>query len=159
MNPNFVIYTFINLISILFSVYLFFRLFEVNFNNIIVRRSYSIIEPFLKPFRLILPVVYRLDLSCLAMVFFFKALGFYISGHPYEEYEDEIRNLAVTPIGNLRADAAANQTCAGVIVSLRVMRTKRGNLAIFLIDDRSARIEVTADSEIFERQRQLLTKP
>ena len=78
MDPNFVIYTFINLISILLSVYFFFRLFEVNFNNIIVRRSYSIIEPFLKPFRLILPVVYRLDLSCLAMVFFFKALGFYI---------------------------------------------------------------------------------
>ena len=43
-------------------------------------------------------------------------------------------------------------------MSLRVMRTKRGNLAIFLLDDRSARIEATADSEIFERQRQLLTK-
>ena len=87
-----------------------------------------------------------------------ETLGFYISGHPYEEYEDEIKNLAVTPIKNLRADASKNQTCSGVIVSLRVMRTKRGNLAIFLIDDRSARIEVTADSENFEKQRQLLTK-
>ena len=87
-----------------------------------------------------------------------ETLGFYISGHPYEEYEDEIKNLAVTPIKHLRADVSKNQTCSGVIVSLRVMRTKRGNLAIFLLDDRSARIEATADSEIFERQRQLLTK-
>ena len=48
MNPNFVIFTFINLISIVLSIYFFFRIFEVNFNNIIVSRSYSFIEPFLK---------------------------------------------------------------------------------------------------------------
>ncbi len=78
MNPNFVIFTFINLISIVLSVYFFFRLFEVNFSNIIVSRSYSFIEPFLKPFRLILPVIYRIDLSCLGLIFFFKALGFYV---------------------------------------------------------------------------------
>lgn len=78
MNPNFVIFTFINLISIVLSIYFFFRIFEVNFNNIIVSRSYSFIEPFLRPFRMILPVIYRIDLSCLALIFFFKALGFYI---------------------------------------------------------------------------------
>ena len=78
MNPNFVIFTFINLISIVLSIYFFFRIFEVNFNNIIVNRSYSFIEPFLRPFRMILPVIYRIDLSCLALIFFFKALGFYI---------------------------------------------------------------------------------
>ena len=78
MNPNFVIFTFANLISILLSIYFFFRIFEVNFNNIIVNRSYSYIEPILKPFRLFLPVMYRLDLSCLALIFLFKVLGFYI---------------------------------------------------------------------------------
>ena len=78
MNPNFVIFTLINLISIILSVYFFFRLFEVNFNNILVSRSYSFIEPFLKPLRVFLPVVYRFDLSCLALIFFFKALAFFI---------------------------------------------------------------------------------
>ncbi len=78
MNPNFVMFTFINLISIVLSIYFFFRVFEVNFNNLIVSRSYFYIEPFLSPFRLFLPVIYRFDLSCLALIFFFKSLGIYI---------------------------------------------------------------------------------
>jgi len=78
MNPNFVIFTFINLISIVLSIYFFFRIFEVNFNNVIVSRSYSFIEPFLRPFRMFLPIMYRIDLSCLALIFFFKALAFYV---------------------------------------------------------------------------------
>ena len=100
MNPNFVIFTFINLISIVLSIYFFFRIFEVNFNNIIVNRSYSFIEPFLRPFRMILPVIYRIDLSCLALIFFFKFLGIYLllSGLEKDFSWDDCILLAATEI-------------------------------------------------------------
>ena len=100
MNPNFVIFTFVNLISIVLSIYFFFRIFEVNFNNVIVSRSYSYIEPFISPFRLFLPVIYRFDLSCLALIFLFKALGFYIllTGFEKDFSIDDCLLLAATEI-------------------------------------------------------------
>ncbi|AQA18309.1 DNA polymerase III subunit alpha [Halioglobus japonicus] len=86
-------------------------------------------------------------------------LGLYITGHPIDEYEREIRKFAPTRIADLRADKQGNQVLAGLIVAMRTMKTKRGDtMAILTLDDRSARLEVTVYAEAFNEARELLGK-
>jgi len=86
-------------------------------------------------------------------------LGLYVTGHPIDEYEAEVRKFAPTRIADLRSDKQGNQILAGLIVDVRTMKTKRGDtMAIVQLDDRSARIEVTIYAETFNAQRELLSK-
>jgi len=78
-------------------------------------------------------------------------LGLFVTGHPFDEYEIEVRRMARTKISNVKADKKP-QKLAGIIVGMRVMRTKRGdNMGILTIDDRSGRIDVRLFSETYER--------
>jgi DNA polymerase-3 subunit alpha len=86
-------------------------------------------------------------------------LGLYITGHPIDEYEAEIRKFAKTRIADVRADKSGTQVLAGLIIATRTMKTKRGDtMAIIQIDDRSARIEVTVYAEVYNEHRELLVK-
>ena len=86
-------------------------------------------------------------------------LGLYVTGHPIDEYEAEVRKFAPTRIADLRADKQGNQVLAGLIVATRTMKTKRGDtMAIIQLDDRSARIEVTVYAEAYNEHRELLGK-
>ena len=78
MDPLFVSSVISNLLSILFLIYVLFRFFELSFLNPIVKYSFSILEPFTKPFRLILPVIFKIDLASLALSIIFKGLSFYL---------------------------------------------------------------------------------
>jgi DNA polymerase III subunit alpha len=84
-------------------------------------------------------------------------LGLYVTGHPIDEYEDEVRKFAPTRIADLRGDMQGNQVVAGLIVASRTMKTRRGDtMAIIQLDDRSARIEVTVYGETYGEYRELL---
>ena len=86
-------------------------------------------------------------------------LGLYVTGHPIDEYAEELKRFAPTLIGDLRADKQGNQMLAGLIVASRTMKTKRGDtMAILQLDDRSARIEVTVYPETLSEKRDLLVK-
>jgi DNA polymerase III subunit alpha len=86
-------------------------------------------------------------------------LGLYVTGHPIDEYEQEVRKFAPTRIADLRGDKQGNQVLAGLIVAMRTMKTKRGDtMAILTLDDRSARIEVTVYADTFNESRELLGK-
>ncbi len=86
-------------------------------------------------------------------------LGLYITGHPIDEYEAEIRKFARTRIADVRADKSGTQILAGLIVATRTMKTKRGDtMAIIQIDDRSARMEITVYAEAYNDHRELLVK-
>jgi len=86
-------------------------------------------------------------------------LGLYVTGHPIDEYEAEVRKFAPTRIADLRADKQGNQVLAGLIVASRTMKTKRGDsMAIIQLDDRSARIEVTVYADTYNEHRELLGK-
>jgi DNA polymerase-3 subunit alpha len=86
-------------------------------------------------------------------------LGLYVTGHPIDEYESEVRKFAPTRIADLRADKQGNQVLAGLIVAMRTMKTKRGDtMAILQLDDRSARIEVTVYADTYNEHRELLGK-
>jgi DNA polymerase-3 subunit alpha len=86
-------------------------------------------------------------------------LGLYVTGHPIDEYAEEVRRFAPTLIADLRADKQGSQMLAGLIVASRTMKTKRGDtMAILQLDDRSARIEVTVYPETLSEKRDLLVK-
>ncbi len=83
-------------------------------------------------------------------------LGLFVTGHPFDEYEKEVRRMARTKISNVKADKKP-QKLTGIIVGVRVMRTKRGdNMCILTIDDRSGRIDIRLFSDTYERYRDKL---
>src|SRR5690554_2599323 len=85
-----------------------------------------------------------------------ETLGLYLTGHPIDEYEGEVRRFARQRIIDLRP-ARDTQTVAGLIVNLRVMRNKKGDKMGFItLDDRSARIEASLFAEAFNQAQALL---
>jgi len=87
-----------------------------------------------------------------------ETLGLYLTGHPIDEYESELTYLVSSRIANLKPEKS-NQTIAGLIISQRVVKTKRGdNLAIITVDDRTARMDITLFSETYNSARDLLLK-
>ena len=88
-----------------------------------------------------------------------ETLGLYVTGHPIDEYEIELRGIAPNRISDLRADGGKSQLIAGLLVSIRTMKTKRGDtMAIIMLDDRSARIEITIYSDVYLENREKLVK-
>jgi DNA polymerase-3 subunit alpha len=83
-------------------------------------------------------------------------LGLYLTGHPIDEYEGEVRRFARQRIVELKP-ARDTQTVAGLIVNLRVMKNKKGDKMGFVtLDDRSGRIEASLFSEAFAAAQSLL---
>ena len=83
------------------------------------------------------------------------AVGYYLSGHPFRTYESELRGFAPT-----RLDQVSPQPqpvmLAGIIVSQRIQMTRRGRMAVLVIDDSYARLELTVFNELFEQHRHWL---
>ncbi|AZD14134.1 DNA polymerase III subunit alpha [Pseudomonas chlororaphis] len=83
-------------------------------------------------------------------------LGLYLTGHPIDEYEGEIRRFARQRIVDLKP-ARDTQTVAGMIIALRVMKNKKGDKMGFItLDDRSGRIEASLFAEAFHSAQSLL---
>ena len=83
-------------------------------------------------------------------------LGLYLTGHPIDEYEGEIRRFARQRIVELKP-ARDTQTVAGMIVNLRVMKNKKGDkLGFITLDDRSGRIEASLFADAFASNQALL---
>jgi DNA polymerase-3 subunit alpha len=83
------------------------------------------------------------------------ALGFFLSGHLFEQSEAEVRQFCRTRIADL-VDSREPQRLAGIASELRVVNGQRGRVMIFKLDDRSEVIEAVASEELFEANRELL---
>ncbi|PXW22701.1 DNA polymerase III subunit alpha [Paraburkholderia caballeronis] len=81
------------------------------------------------------------------------ALGFYLSGHLFDAYKDEVRRFVRQKIGDLKE--GRDKLVAGVIASLRTQMTQRGKMLIALLDDGTGQCEVTVFNEQYEAHRQL----
>ncbi len=80
-----------------------------------------------------------------------ETLGLFLTGHPIDSFEAEIRQFCRTPIKDLRT-GKQSQWVAGMVVNHRVMKTRRGaSMGFLVLDDRTARIEVSLFSEAFEQ--------
>ena len=82
------------------------------------------------------------------------AIGFYLSGHLFDEAEKEVRRFAKR-VGDLQ-DARDPQMTAGIVTELRVINGQRGRVAIFKLDDKSDVIEAVANEELLDANRDLL---
>ena len=83
------------------------------------------------------------------------ALGFYLSGHLFDQSEDEVRRFAKRRIADL-IDSREPQVLAGIIGDLRVINGQRGRVAIFKLDDKSEAIESVVNEDVLNANKDLL---
>jgi DNA polymerase-3 subunit alpha len=83
------------------------------------------------------------------------AIGFYLSGHLFDEVALEVRRFVRTQIGDL-IDSREPQLLAGIVSDFRVINGQRGKLALLKLDDKSGTIEATADENVINTHRNLL---
>lgn len=89
------------------------------------------------------------------LVFEKTAVGFYLSGHLFDEVALEVRKFAKRPIDGL-IDTREPQLLAGIVTDFRVINGQRGKLALFKLDDKSAIIEARADETLINAHKHLL---
>ena len=83
------------------------------------------------------------------------AIGFYLSGHLFDEVEREVRRFARTPLADL-VDSREQQLLAGIVNDLRVINGQRGKLALFKLDDKTGTVEASADESLINAHKNQL---
>jgi DNA polymerase-3 subunit alpha len=83
------------------------------------------------------------------------ALGFFLSGHLFDQSRDEVRRFCRRPIADLQ-EAREPQLVAGIVGEVRVIHGNRGRVAIFKLDDGSEAIEAVAGEELLDQHREIL---
>ena len=83
------------------------------------------------------------------------AVGFYLSGHLFDEVEQEVRQFAKRKIDDL-IDSREPQLLAGIVTDLRIINGNRGKLIIFKLDDKTDALEASMDEATFNANRNLL---
>jgi DNA polymerase III subunit alpha len=83
------------------------------------------------------------------------AIGFYLSGHLFDEYAPEVRRFARLRIADL-VDSREPQLLVGIVSDLRVVNGQRGRVAIFKLDDKTEVIEAVANEDLLDAHRDWL---
>ncbi len=88
-----------------------------------------------------------------------EVLGFYLSGHPLENYASELSHFITTSLSELTSKAGQSMTIAGWVLTIRSLWTKRGDrMAVINLEDASGRLEVTLFSDTYAKYREKLNK-
>ena len=92
-----------------------------------------------------------------------ETLGLFLTGHPIDFYEADLKGLVSGRIARLSLDdvretrgrrgGGKKVTVAGMVVAVNRRNTQRGTMASVLLDDKSGRIEATLFSETYEQFR------
>ncbi len=96
-------------------------------------------------------------------------LGLYLTGHPINRYLDEFQGIGISRISKLTLESGGQAgsggkgrrggvrvMAAGLVISSSHRLTQRGRMGTVVLDDSTARIEVTLFSEAYEEFRELL---
>ena len=83
------------------------------------------------------------------------AVGFYLSGHLFDEVAREVRRFAKRQIKDL-VDTREPQLLAGIVSDFRVINGQRGKLALFKLDDKSGVIDARVDEALMNANKNLL---
>ena len=103
-----------------------------------------------------------------------ETLGLYLTGHPIQRYEKEIRQFTDCTLAkaadlapkdnsgnhnNYRRKNAPEHRLAGLMLNMRTRKTQRGSkIVTAVLDDRTARIDVVIYEEAYEKFNHLLEK-
>lgn len=84
-----------------------------------------------------------------------SALGFFLSGHLFHGYAEEVRRFASTRLGSL---AAQQQTVllAGIVTDTRVQNTRRGKMVFVTLDDSTGSADIAVYNELYEQHRRVI---
>ena len=82
------------------------------------------------------------------------ALGYYLSGHMFDSYAQEVRRFAKTRLKDLEPSRDPRMLC-GVITGVRTQMTQRGKILIVALDDKTGVVEVTIYNEVFEANKNI----
>ncbi len=95
-----------------------------------------------------------------------KVIGFYLSGHPMKEYQDEISSMSIKSIAyyfnelystDSDDDFSEHGTVSGVITNIRSQRMGQDRyINILTIDDSTHRLEIILFSDVYEKYRNLI---
>ena len=83
------------------------------------------------------------------------ALGFYLSGHLFDQNAEEVRRFCRRANADL-TDSREPQVVAGIVSDLRVINGQRGRVAIFKLDDKTEPIEAVANEDLLNAHKDLL---
>jgi DNA polymerase III subunit alpha len=93
-------------------------------------------------------------------------LGLYLTGHPFAEFEHEVRPVISGRIADLKSDPPPVSeeggfrfkgkpvTVGGMVFDLG----KRGSRIVFTLDDRSGRLEASCFDDVYQQYRSILVK-
>jgi DNA polymerase-3 subunit alpha len=92
-----------------------------------------------------------------------ETLGLFLTGHPIDFYEPDLKALLNSRIARLSLDDVRDTRgrrahgkkvmVAGMVVAVNRRNTQSGSMASVLLDDKSGRIEATLFSQVYERFR------
>jgi DNA polymerase-3 subunit alpha len=83
------------------------------------------------------------------------ALGYFLSGHLFEQSEAEVRQFCRQRIADL-GDAREPQLLAGIASELRLVNSQRGRMLLFRLDDRSDSLEAVLKDDALETHQALV---
>jgi len=91
------------------------------------------------------------------------ALGFFLSGHLFDAWREEVRRIARNSIEDLAKVADGRRDTqavllAGIVSDARVVNGQRGRVTIFKLDDGSEAIEAVVNDDVIENQRELMVE-
>jgi DNA polymerase-3 subunit alpha len=100
------------------------------------------------------------------------ALGFYLSGHPYQEFAADLAKFITAKLVDITPDLLPAPSSgggfnngggkrnngkeivvAGMVNGVRILQTRRGKMAVVTLDDGSAVLEVTVFSDLYDANR------
>ena len=88
-----------------------------------------------------------------------ETLGLYLTGHPIEQYQEELANFVKLRIADIKPEREQKVIVAGLVVAIRARNSRRGDrIAFVTLDDRSGRIELAVFSEAYNKYRNLIVK-
>ncbi|NRB82081.1 MAG: DNA polymerase III subunit alpha, partial [Saccharospirillaceae bacterium] len=75
-------------------------------------------------------------------------LGLFLTGHPIDEFEEEVNKITTVRLGQLEPRPRMTQVIAGLVMFVRTIKTKSGkSLGIITLVDRTGRTEITVFGE------------
>ncbi len=83
-----------------------------------------------------------------------EALGFYLTGHPLDRFQQDVERFATAHVGKLRRDMDGNEVViAGVICEFREIQTRsgKGPMCFFQLEDQYGRVEVIVFPKTYQR--------
>jgi DNA polymerase-3 subunit alpha len=87
-----------------------------------------------------------------------EALGFYLSGHPLQGYEDLVDKFTNASAASLKElPDKASVRIGGLVSGIRLLRTKKGDRMAFVqVEDLQGNAEIIAFPEVFSQSEELL---